>query len=444
MIPRRWFSQTVCKRAFKKPQFDVKSIINSKQLYEKSIKDRGLTEGPQLIQRLNELPQICENERQLNRKIATIQTERKSVESAIKSDKSKARELAAEIKQLKQHYQNVSSELKSVMDELTETCNLLPNLIASDVPLTEPEVIHWIHPKDSYIPDPKRNHVDIMLMKNMIDFQGASNLTGSSWYYLMNEGAELEHALISYALSKAKQAGFQMCIPPSIARTEVIDACGFRPRDMNNEQQIYHIEGTSLGLTATAEIALAGFGIQKVIDLSNGPKKLVGLSRAYRAEAGASGKDTKGLYRVHEFTKLELFCWSKPEDSEKLLESLKDFQIDLITSLGLTAKVLNMPANDLGASAYKKYDVEAWMPGRGSFGEVTSTSNCLDFQSRRMDTKFKRQVNEKLEYVHTLNGTAMAVPRILLALVENFYDPKTQRIVIPECLRPYMQNKEYF
>lgn len=184
--------------------------------------------------------------------------------------------------------------------------------------------------------------------------------------------------------------------------------------------------------------------MHKVIDLSNGPKKLVGLSRCYRAEAGASGKDTKGLYRVHEFTKLELFCWSKPEESEKLLESLKDFQIDIITSLGLTAKVLNMPANDLGASAYKKYDIEAWMPGRGTFGEVTSTSNCLDFQSRRMDTKFKRQVNEKLEYVHTLNGTAMAVPRILLALVENFYDPKTQMIVIPECLRPHMQNKEYF
>lgn len=441
MISKRSFSQTALRRFLKKPQLNVKSIVRDIPRYHESVLKRQLVAGPSLLEGLTKLPEQYENIRGLNHRIALIQGERKSLEAEIRNDQSKMKLRAAEIKSLKSRYQQISKELESEELKVNELCSSLPNLVSPDSPAEEPQVVHWIKPFGTYEPDEKRNHVDIMLKKNMIDFQTASNVSGTSWFYLLNEGAELEQALVSYALDKAKEVGFKACIPPSIVRNEVIDACGFRPRDMNNEQQIYHVKDTTLGLTATAEIALAGLGINKIIDLSQGPKELVGVSRSYRAEAGARGKDTKGLYRVHEFTKVELFIWSKPEDSQQLLEKLRNLQINIVTSLGLSAKVLNMPANDLGAPAYKKYDIEAWMPGRGSFGEITSSSNCLDYQSRRLNTKFRNEVTGKADYVHTLNGTAMAVPRVILALVENFYDPRTDKIAIPEPLRPYMGNR---
>ena len=344
--------------------------------------------------------------------------------------------------ELKKEFQTASAAFKETQDQAFETCLSLPNLVHKRVPLSDPEVVEWINPLTQYDANSSRDHHDIMVRKKLVDFQSAATLTGNSWYYLINEGALLEQALTLYATKKAREHGFAMCIPPSVAKNEVIDACGFRPRDMNNEQQIYHVADTTWGLTATAEIALAGMGINTTMDLSPGPKKVCGISRSYRAEAGARGKDTRGLYRVHEFTKVELFCWSTPDQSEQVLEDLRRFQIELVSELGLSAKVLNMPANDLGAPAFQKYDIEAWMPGRGSFGEITSTSNCTDFQSRRMNTKFKDPSTGKASYVHTLNGTALAVPRVIIALVENFYDPKSDSIAIPEPLIPYMDGKE--
>ncbi|QLL30805.1 hypothetical protein HG536_0A06200 [Torulaspora globosa] len=427
----------------RRPQYNVKSVLKSIDKYQDAIAKRQLKSGSDLAQKLAQLPLSCETIKGLNQRLATIQKERKAVEALIKKDKSNIATLSSEIKRFKEQHRQVADQLEVAEFELNDLCGSLPNLVSPTTPLSEPQIVQWINPKESYKPDPGRDHVSIMLKKSMVDFQTAANVSGTSWFYLLNEGAELEQALVSYALRRAKEAGFQMCIPPSIVRNEVIDSCGFRPRDMNNEQQIYHIGGSSLGLTATAEIALAGLGINKVIDLSNGPRRLVGVSRSYRAEAGARGKDTKGLYRVHEFTKVELFCWSRPEESDELLENLKDLQMDIVSSLGISAKVLNMPANDLGAPAFKKYDIEAWMPGRGSFGEISSSSNCLDFQSRRLNTKYKDQTTSKLEYVHTLNGTAMAVPRVILALVENNYDPSTGTVAIPEPLRDFMGGKTF-
>lgn len=427
----------------KRPQYNVRSILQNIDKYQDAIAKRQLKSGSDLAQKLAKLPLSCETIKGLNQRLAAIQKERKAVENLIKKDKSNIAALSSEIKRFKEQHRQIADELEIAEFELNDLCGSLPNLVSSTTPASEPQIVQWINPKESYKPDPSRDHVSIMLKKSMVDFQIAANVSGTSWFYLLNEGAELEHALVSYALRRAKDAGFQMCIPPSIVRNEVIDSCGFRPRDMNNEQQIYHIDGTSLGLTATAEIALAGLGTNQVIDLSNGPRRLVGVSRSYRAEAGARGKDTKGLYRVHEFTKVELFCWSRPDESDELLEKLKDLQIDIVSSLGISAKVLNMPANDLGAPAFKKYDIEAWMPGRGSFGEISSSSNCLDFQSRRLNTKYKDQTTGKLEYAHTLNGTAMAVPRVILALIENNYDPATETVAIPEPLREFMGGKTF-
>lgn len=413
--------------------------------YEHSIKSRELVSEKELLGKLQLLPTQVAELKELNKNINDIQRRRNSLELDIKKNKSKLMELLPEIKSLKERFQSVTLVINDITERVEETTSALPNLLNENSPLNGvPEVVHWINkPSTEPKPDEERSHVEIMKMKNMIDLQSASNTTGTSSYYLLNEGAQLEMALTNYAVDIARKHGFQFVIPPSLARLGVIDACGFRPRDMNGEKQIYAIEGQDVGLVATAEITLAALGFNNTIEFDDSSsKKVVGLSRCYRAEAGARGKDTKGLYRVHEFSKVEMFCWSTPESSNKLLESLKDIQIELFTNLGLYAKVINMPTNDLGNPAFNKYDIEAWMPGRGSFGEISSTSNCTDYQSRRLNTKYKSE-DGKLNFVHTVNGTAMAVPRVILAIVENFYNKETNMIEIPEPLIPYMGGKKY-
>ncbi|SMN17846.1 similar to Saccharomyces cerevisiae YHR011W DIA4 Probable mitochondrial seryl-tRNA synthetase, mutant displays increased invasive and pseudohyphal growth [Maudiozyma saulgeensis] len=428
-----------------KPKFDLKGILENLPKYEHSIRSRELVNEQDLLLKLKKLPAQSFQIKDLNKDINEIQQVRKNLESQIKQNRDKLNELLPNIKVLKEQYQIKTESLNELTNTMDDVLSSLPNLLNNTAPLNgTPEIVHWIN-KPSIEPqaDSERSHVDIMKKKNMIDLQSASTTTGTSSYYLLNEGAQLELALINYAVDTARKHGFDFIIPPSLARLGVIDACGFRPRDMNGEKQIYAIEGQDTGLVATAEITLAALGYNKVMNLGeSGAKKVVGLSRCYRAEAGARGKDTKGLYRVHEFSKVELFCWSKPEQSNEVLESLKEFQIELFTNLGLYAKVINMPANDLGNPAYNKYDIEAWMPGRGSFGEISSTSNCTDYQSRRLNTRFKNS-NGNLGYTHSINGTAMAVPRVLLALVENNYVKETDKIRVPEPLIPYMGGKKY-
>lgn len=433
------------KHFIRKPKFDLKVIIDNIPKYEHSIKNRRLVAEELLLSNLHKLPSQYIKIKEINKEINDIQRLRNQLESEINGNKDKIKMLLPQIKKLKEKFQTRFSNASKINDEINDTVSSLPNLLNPSVPLTSiKQVDQWINKPDIEPQgDPSRSHVEIMKRKNLIELQKASNTSGTSSYYLLNEGAQLELALINYAIEVARKHGFSFVLPPSFAKLDVIDACGFRPRDMNGEKQIYSMTGQDIGLVATAEITLAALGFNDVIDFDHsGVKKIVGLSRCYRAEAGARGKDTKGLYRVHEFSKVELFCWSKPELSNSVLESLKDLQIALFTNLGLYAKVINMPADDLGNPAFKKYDIEAWMPGRESFGEISSTSNCTDFQSRRLHTKFKNKEGN-LDFVHTINGTALAVPRVIIAIIENFYNPETDKIEIPPPLIPYMGGKEY-
>ncbi|CCE65149.1 hypothetical protein TPHA_0K00150 [Tetrapisispora phaffii CBS 4417] len=419
------------------PVYDVNKICDKIETYKKSIIDRQLHNEKELLNSISTLDNNRANISEYNKEIKNIQIRRKDLEKLIKEDLDNKIKHGDEIQQLKVRANELKTKVKDLMILINDSCSALPNLIDPSSPISEPEIIDWINPMNEYVADPERNHVDIMTKKNMLNLSTASNVVGTSWYYLINGGALLERALTNYAIEKAIGRGFQFVIPPTMAKREIIDACGFRPRDMNNEQQIYYLNNSNLGLIATAEITLAALGINQTFNVEKGAKKVVGISRSYRAEAGARGRDTKGLYRVHEFSKVELFCWSKPTHSNELLQELKNFQVDLVQSLGIPAKLLNMPANDLGSPAFQKYDIEAWMPGRGNFGEITSTSNCTDFQSRRMNTKYS-DGNNKPEYLHTLNGTAMAVPRVIIAIVENFYNKKTNQISIPKPLQKYM------
>lgn len=274
-----------------------------------------------------------------------------------------------------------------------------------------------------------------------VDMASGVTVAGSSWPYLLGRISMLEQALTQHALSLATQHGFLLVSPPEVVRTDVAARCGFNPRG-ETLAQTYHVNTGSenadpvddLCLVGTAEIALGGLVAGKTfppptsgerstggLDNARLPLHMVALSHAFRAEAGARGADTRGLYRVHQFAKAELFVVCYAEDSDTTLEQLRGVQEQVIRSLGLPYRVLDMPSEELGASASRKYDMEVWMPGRGSWGEVSSASNCTDFQARRLQIKHRpRDPNDKLVYAHTLNATAAAIPRLIVALLENY------------------------
>lgn len=446
-VGRRCLSSFKSTTTLKKPSLDVKGIIARSEEMRDVLRRRGLPSAS-----LNFLLENRERERELHRKRDTLIRERKAEGAKLallKAQKSNLAEVdsgQSALTALKPTITHVENCLSELSEQIHAHAESLPNWLDPTVPQDpiEPATVSVINgtSEESIIaamPKNKADHKTIAETFGLVDFTTASRISGSSWYYLVGDAALLEQALVQYALRKAREAGYIMVSPPSIVRKEITHACGFKPRDHNGEKQVYEIEGESLVLTGTAEIPLGALHSSSILSWEQLPIKYVGVSRSYRAEAGANGKDTTGLYRVHEFTKVELFHFTTPDKSGDELEELRDFQTSIIKDLGLKARFLNMPTTDLGSPAVKKYDCEAWMPGRGSWGELTSCSNCTDYQSRRLGIRYKSK--EGNFYVHTLNGTAMAVPRVLVALIEQNYDPGTDTIVIPEVLRPYMDGK---
>jgi seryl-tRNA synthetase len=427
----------------KAPSSDVRSIVNN---IDEVIHQAKLRELPQTsIDAITSISDRYQAVKQLTLSLNELLQIKNRIQMEIKAalkNKQDIEHLKEQQLESRNREKELAKNLKREESILREAVDLVPNSIHESVTDKE-QIVNVLNPREEYRPDISFDHTEIGKELGIIDMRSGSVVSGGSWYFLLGDGALLEQALVQHALSLARKHGFQMVIPPSIVRNEVADACGFKPRDQNGEQQSYQLSNGDWCLTGTAEIPLAGLSINRTFKESELPYKVVGLSRSYRAEAGARGKDTKGLYRVHEFTKVELFVWATEQQSNEELEKLREFQESLISSLGLSAKVINMPYNDLGAPASKKYDIEAWMPGRGTFGEVTSASNCLDYQARRLHAKYNKQGEKKTLFVHTLNGTAMAVPRVIVAILENFYDQTTKKVTIPEVLRKYMDGKEF-
>ena len=272
----------------------------------------------------------------------------------------------------------------------------------------------------------------------LIDFESGAKVTGQKFYYLKNEAVLLEQALINYALYTLKEEGFTPIMTPDLARESVLDGIGFNPR--GDETQIYSVENTDLCLIATAEITLGGMLSDTILDESSMPLKFAGVSHCFRTEAGAAGRESKGLYRVHQFSKVEMFAFTTPEQSGKMHEKLVGFEEKLFQGLEVPYRVVDICTGDMGGPAYRKYDLEAWMPGRGDgggWGEVTSTSNCTDYQARRLKIRFRREGEKKPLLVHMLNGTAFAISRALISVLEN-HQRSDGSIAIPMALRPYM------
>ncbi|KAI0257153.1 seryl-tRNA synthetase [Lactifluus subvellereus] len=354
-----------------------------------------------------------------------------------------------EAKELKSDISRLEHDLALVDDDLFSLASAVPNDTHPFAPLGPDSAADILstHGPEPMPASPLRDHVSICRDLGLLDLEAGATVTGSSWYYLLHEAALLEMALTQYGLSIALKHGFAPVITPDVVRSDVARRCGFQPRDDADPpvSQMYHLSGDSpspshpeLVLSGTAEIPLAGMFANKILPLEVLPRKVVGLGRAFRAEAGARGAETRGLYRVHQFTKLELFAVSQASQSDDVMEEMRRVQTEIFDGLGFPFRVLDMPTEELGASAYRKYDVEAWMPGRGSWGEISSLSNCTDYQSRRLHI---RHPPSTLPFAHTLNGTAVAVPRLIVALLENGARfNKSDQVVgidLPVALKPF-------
>jgi seryl-tRNA synthetase len=320
----------------------------------------------------------------------------------------------------------------------------LPNFLHPDVPVGGEEDAKELRrvgdpPNFDFAPE---DHLAIGDRLALLDFESGAMVAGQKWYYLKNEAVLLELALQRFALDILIEEGFTPYTTPDVARRKVVDAMAFSPR--GPETQIYSIEGSDLDLIGTAEITLGALYSDTIVEEEELPIKLAGISHCFRTEAGSAGRESKGLYRVHQFTKVEMFTFTRPEDSEAMHEELLRIEERIFRALEIPYRVIDIASGDLGAPAYRKYDIEAWIPSRGesgAYGEVTSTSNCTDFQARRLKTRFRRKGAKKNELVHTLNGTAVAIPRALIALLEN-HQRADGSVGIPKALRPYFGRDE--
>ncbi|MFO0898787.1 MAG: serine--tRNA ligase [Pirellulales bacterium] len=348
----------------------------------------------------------------------------------------------AEGRKLRDQVTAAQAELEASAAELDGILRRIPNLTHPKAPLgaddqSNVEVRRGKHapPKFSFKP---LDHVTLGERLNLVDLEAGARVAGHGFYFLKNEAVLLELALQQFAVNLLRSEGFTPVITPDLARNEVLHGTGYIPR--GPETQIYSIADSDLSLVATAEITLGGFLAGQILEEEQLPLKLCGISHCFRTEAGAHGRATRGLYRVHQFTKIEMFAFTRPDQSEAMLDLICQLECRLFDELGIAYRVVDTAAGDLGGPAYRKFDLEAWMPGRGEsgeFGEVTSTSNCTDFQARRLDIRYRKKGEKGTQFVHTLNGTAIAVSRAIIAILEN-YQQADGSVVVPEVLRRWM------
>ncbi len=287
-----------------------------------------------------------------------------------------------------------------------------------------------------------RDHLELGELLGAIDMERGAKVSGARFYFLRGIGARLEIALMNLALDKALQNGFVPLITPTLVRPEIMQGTGFLGE---HADEVYHLDNDDLYLVGTSEVALAGYHKDEIVDLNDGALRYAGWSTCYRREAGSHGKDTRGIIRVHQFNKLEMFVYTNPEDAEAEHLRLVALQEEMLTSLGLAYRVIDVAAGDLGSSAARKYDIEAWVPTQGAFRELTSTSNCTTYQARRLDVRHRPASDpstgsgthdNKTQHVATLNGT-LATTRWIVALLET-HQQADGSVRVPEVLRPYL------
>ncbi len=404
---------------------DINSLRNNPEFYKKATADKQF--DPKIV---DEAIKLDEEWRKTLQKVEELRSQRNVLsKNPNKEDIQKARKLKEELKESEE-------KLKEIEEKRENAIKLIPNPPAPEVPVGKNEdenveLRKWGDvPKFDFEP---KDHVEIGKDLGLIDFEAGAKVSGSQFYYLRGDAVLLELGLLQFGVEFLSKKGYQPFVTPDLAKSRFYLGTGYQPK--GDEAQIYEIEGEDLGLIATAEVTMAGLHSDEVLNKKDFPLRYAAISHCFRKEAGAYGKYSRGLYRVHQFTKLEMFIYSTPDKSEEMHQELLGIEEEIIQALKIPYRVLEMCTGDLGAMASKKYDLEAWMPGRGDYGEITSTSNTTDYQARNLNIKYRNK-NEN-EYVHLLNGTAIAISRILIAILEN-YQQKDGSVLIPEVLQKYV------
>ena len=345
-------------------------------------------------------------------------------------------------KQLREEVGQTEDRQKTVEVQLRIEQIRIPNMTHPDAPIGGEEDACEIRiwgQKPTFDFKPK-DHVEIAAHLDLIDFEAGARVAGSGFYFLKNDAVMLEMALVQFALTKLRGEGFTLFTTPDLARDSVLEGIGFSPR--GDETQIYSIANSDLSLVATAEITLGGIQKDQTLDVASLPLRYAGLSHCFRTEAGAAGRAGRGIYRVHQFTKVEMFGYTGPDlkDSDRLHQDILRIEEEVFQGLGIPYRVIDTASGDLGGPAYRKFDIEAWMPGRGDggeYGEVTSASNCTDYQARRLNIRCKSPDKKGTQFVQTLNGTAISCARAIIAVLEN-YQQADGSVVVPTVLRPWI------
>ena len=347
-------------------------------------------------------------------------------------------ELINKGKEIKQQLSILEEQLSATESQLSAALKAVPNVIMPDVPLggeaDSVEIKQWGEQKKEGV-----DHLDYATERDWVDFERGAKVAGAKFYYLKGGLALLENALIQYGIKKVSEKGFTLMSVPDLISSKVLEGTGFNPRSSEQSDE-YFIEGEDLALSATAELPLTGYHMDEILDEKDLPLLYAGFSACFRKEAGTYGKHTRGLFRVHQFNKLEMYVFCLPEDSERLHEQILAIEEEIWQELGIPYHIINTAAGDLGAPAAKKYDIEYWSPVDQKYREITSCSNCTDFQARALNIRVRR-ADGKLEVVHTLNGTAISLARALVAIIEN-YATIGGKLTVPEALQPYLGQKE--
>ena len=407
---------------------DINFIRNNKELVEHSIKEKIYKNV-----NLDEILALDDQRKALLQQVEALRKERNDNTAKMKNGKP-SDELIAKGKEIKEKLSTLEADLSNFEKELNTKLKTVPNVIFDDVPLGDEsasvEVKKWGECKTTGV-----DHLDYAISRDWVDFERGAKVAGAKFYYVKGGLALLENALIQFGIKKIVEHGFTLMDVPDLVNSRVLEGTGFAPRSSEQSDE-YYIEGEDLALIATAEMSITGYHMDEIIDEDKLPLFYAGFSACFRKEAGAYGKHTRGLFRVHQFNKLEMYAFCTPEQSKEIHEKLRSIEEEIWQEIGIPYHVINIAAGDLGAPAAKKYDIEYWSPVDQKYREITSCSNCTDFQARGLNIRVRRK-DGTVEVLHTLNGTAISLARTMVAVIENFAE-EGGKLRVPEVLQPYL------
>jgi len=410
---------------------DIHFIRDNPELVAKNAENKGYHID------INDLLKKDQAKRKMQQRADELREQRNTISSQLKGGRP-SDDLVVTARSIKEELVGLENELKSVEDELLQLMYQVPNMIQDDVPLggesDSVEIKRWGEQTTGAI-----DHLDFAVKRDWVDFERGSKVAGAKFYYLKGDLALLENAITQFALDLVIKKNFTYLTVPTLVNSRIATGTGFAPRSSEQSDE-YYIENEDLSLIATAEIPITGYHADEIIDEDHLPLLYAGYSASFRKEAGTYGKYNRGLFRVHQFNKLELYAFSLPESSRDIHEMILGIEEEIWQALEIPYHVINIAAGDLGAPASKKYDLEYWSPVDGMYRELTSASNCTDFQARNLNIRVRRK-DGTVEILHTLNGTAVSLARSLVAILEHYQNPDGS-LRVPTVLQPYMSGRQ--